>query len=306
VIVGGEGIGGALPEEARAWVEGSVGPGSRIVAAEPLAGATSSAVHGLTVVDRRGRSQELVLRRYVLADWLEREPDLAEREAEVLVVLESCPIATPVLVAADFDGDELGAPGVLMTRLPGRPSADPGPNPAQVDRLAALLPVLHATRVPGGAGVRTYRPYDQRLDLVPPRWSTDDAMWRRAIELHRAYRADAGSTLVLVHRDYHSGNVLFDRGTGVVSGLVDWANASLGPPDVDVGHCRFNLVGQRGQAEADRFRDRWLLESGRDRYDPTFDVLAVVGALSSWPATRFGAESEVESYVASALADVTP
>ncbi len=66
VGVGAEEIGGALPDGARAWVERAVGPGSRVVRAEPLAGATSSAVHGLTVVDRRGRAQELVLRRYVL------------------------------------------------------------------------------------------------------------------------------------------------------------------------------------------------------------------------------------------------
>ncbi len=110
---------------------------------------------------------------------------------------------------------------------------------------------------------------------------------------------------MLVHRDYHSGNVLFDPSTGGVSGLVDWANASLGAPDVDVGHCRFNLVGQRGRAEADRFRDRWLTESGRDRYDPTYDLLAVVGGLSGWPATLFGAESSVESFVAAAVAEVT-
>ncbi len=187
VIVGRDEIGGELPERARAWVEVAVGPGSRVVVAETLAGAASSAVHGLTVVDRRSRVHELVLRRYVLQAWLEREPDLAEREAEALVILEPSAVPTPVLVAADVDGAELGAPGVLMTRLPGRPPADPGPSPEQVDRMAALLPVLHATVVPPGSRVRSYRPYDQGLDLAPPPWSTDDAMWQRAIEVHHAF-----------------------------------------------------------------------------------------------------------------------
>ncbi|MGZ4715126.1 MAG: phosphotransferase family protein [Acidimicrobiales bacterium] len=303
-VLGREEIGGALPDRARAWVEAAVGPGSRLVWARALPGATSSAVHGVTVVDRRGRHHELVLRRYVLLDWLEREPDLAEREAEALVIVEPSPVPTPVLVAADVDGTDLGAPGVLMTRLPGRPPAEPGPTPDQVDRLAALLPVLHATPVPPGSGVRAYRPYDQRHDLVPPPWSTDDPMWRQAIHLHRAFVA--AGPVVLVHRDYHPANVLFDPSTGQVSGLVDWANASLGRPDVDVGHCRFNLVGQLGRAGADRFRDRWLAESGTDRYDPTYDVLAVVGALREWSPARYGAEPEVESFVAAALADVTP
>ncbi len=273
---------------------------------EALAGATSSAVHGLTVEDRRGRSQELVLRRYVLVDWLEREPDLAEREAEALVLLEACPIATPVLVAADVDGGELGVPGVLMTRLTGDPPLVAGPTPRQVDRMAALLPTLHATRVPGGSGIRSYHPYDQQRELAPPPWSSDDAMWRRAIELHHRFGPDEAGVSVLVHRDYHPGNVLFTATTGEVSGLVDWVGASLGRPDVDVGHCRFNLVGQRGRAAADRFRDRWLIESGIDRYDPTFDVLAVVGALGSWPTVLSGAERDIEAFMTSALVDVTP
>jgi len=305
-VTGTSDIGGALPSEARAWVESAVGPGSRVMVAEAMAGATSSAVHGLTVVDRRGREQLLVLRRYVLADWLAREPDLAEREAEVLVILEQSQVPTPALVAADVTGDELGAPGVLMTRVSGGPPSPPGPTPIQVDGLAALLPVLHSTPVPAGSGLRAYRPYDQHLELGPPPWSSDDAMWRRAIELHRAFAVDRDDPgLVLTHRDFHPGNVLFDPSTDRVSGLVDWSNASRGRPDVDVGHCRFNLVGQRDRAEADRFRDRWLIESGRARYDPTFDVLAVVGALREWPSELFGEEREVEAYVAAALAEVT-
>ena len=307
---GAEEIGGELPPEARAWVEAAVGPGSRVREAAAMPGATSSAVHGLTVVDRRGRAVELVLRRYVRLDWLAHEPDLAEREAEALVVLEASAVPTPRLVAADVTGAELGAPGVLMARLPGDPPTADGPTPAQVDRMAEVLPVLHATEVPPGVAVRAYRPYDQRLEIVPPPWSTDDAMWRRAIDLHRRSSPSADDPgAVFVHRDFHPGNVLFDsiggRGAEHLSGLVDWSNASLGPPDVDVGHCRFNLVGQRGRAEADRFRDRWLTESGRPAYDPTYDVLAVVGALSSWPSQLFGQEREVEAHTAAALAEVT-
>jgi aminoglycoside phosphotransferase (APT) family kinase protein len=308
---GTELIGGPLPDEARAWVQSAVGPGSRVVASQALAGAASSAVHELTVVDRRGRELALLLRRYVLTDWLAREPDLAEREAEALVVIEGSPLPTPALVAADVTGTELGAPGVLMTRLPGRPPPAPGPSPAQVDGIARLLPVLHETRVPAGSGVRPYRPYDQGRELAPPVWSSDDDVWHRAILLHHAYAGDpADPSAVLVHRDYHSGNVLFDPDAGAgtegqVTGLVDWANASRGLPDVDVGHCRFNLVGQRGRAESDRFRDRWLVAAGRSAYDPTFDVLAVVGALASWPLQLFGQEREVEAFVAAALAEVT-
>jgi aminoglycoside phosphotransferase (APT) family kinase protein len=309
---GAEKIGAALPDGARSWVRRAMGPGSRVERAEPLAGATSSAVHALVVRDRRGRSHDLVLRRYVLADWLAREPDLAEREAEVLALLEGCPVPTPRLVSADVTGDDLGVPGVLMTRLPGRTPEAPGPTEEQVDQMAALLPVLHATPVPSGSGLRRYRPYDQDRDLVPPVWSTDDVMWGRAIGIHRSLRdtgsgdsGDPGGSGVLLHRDYHPGNLLLDPASGEVSGLVDWASASRGLPDADVGHCRFNLVARRGRAEADRFRDRWVVDSGRGAYDPRFDITAVVGALGGWPPMTSGPRLEVEAFLAAAVAVVS-
>ena len=108
---------------------------------------------------------------------------------------------------------------------------------------------------------------------------------------------------MLVHRDFHPGNVLFS-GAGL-SGLVDWANASIGPPDVDVGHCRANLVSVLDVEAADRFRDRWLVEAGRDRYDPMGDIFAVVGLLPCQPLWFTGAEERLEELVARALAELS-
>jgi aminoglycoside phosphotransferase (APT) family kinase protein len=300
----------APPHEAIAWVEATLGPGRRVVHIAAMPGATSSAVHALDVIDRRGRTQSYVLRRYTRADWLAREPDLAEREAEVLVILEGSAVPTPVLVGADVRGHVTDVPAVLMTRLDGAPIA-----PAELSRdglraLAALLPPLHATAVPAGARVRAYRPHGLGRHLDVPSWSTDDRLWARAIAVHRAVQ-DAGAAPsgdALVHRDYHPGNVLFgagrEGGEAPLRGLVDWVNASRGAPDVDVGHCRFNLVGPAGADAADAFRDAWLDASGRDGYDPTFDVVAVVGALGDWPPVLLGTERRIEGFVAAALAEI--
>ena len=45
---------------------------------------------------------------------------------------------------------------------------------------------------------------------------------------------------VLVHRDYHPGNVLWRRSK--ISGVVDWQAACTGPAVADVAHCRVNLL----------------------------------------------------------------
>ena len=78
-----------------------------------------------------------------------------------------------------------------------------------------------------------------------------------------------------IHRDHHPGNVLWQR--GAVSGVVDWANASVGSPDADVGHCRLNLAGTLGLGAADRFLELHRGLTDRGAYDPYWDVVAALG-----------------------------
>jgi aminoglycoside phosphotransferase (APT) family kinase protein len=54
-----------------------------------------------------------------------------------------------------------------------------------------------------------------------------------------------------LHRDFHLGNVLWDR--GAVSGLVDWVETSWGPAALDVSHAATYLAMLHGAEAADRF-----------------------------------------------------
>jgi aminoglycoside phosphotransferase (APT) family kinase protein len=293
------------PPEALAWLTTAVGPGARVVSIEPLDGARSSAVHRIGVELRRGRVEELVLRRHVDRDWLRREPALAEREAEALELLAGAAVPVPRLIGLDATGADAGAPAVLMSWLPGRPCST-SELPERLSALARLLPQVHATSTAAAPDLRRYRPYftggidPREADLAPPPWSRRPRLWDRAIEVHRAWVTPADG--VLLHRDYHPGNVLFvDRRP---SGLVDWVNACLGPADLDVGHCRLNLAALLDLTAADRFRDLWLTEAGVGRYDATGDVLAVVGCLPEWPWSPSGAAARLEELVARALAEL--
>ena len=81
---------------------------------------------------------------------------------------------------------------------------------------------------------------------------------------------------VFIHRDYHPGNVLWSRAR--LTGVVDWVNACLGPPAVDVGHARWNLAQLFGVEVADAFLDAWLAASGRARHDPYWDIVCLLDA----------------------------
>lgn len=265
---------GAPPREALEWAASAVAPDARVTSVHPLAGGKSSAVHVLEIETERGVTHELVLRRFVRADWLAEEPDLAVREVAALELLRGSPVPAPDLVAVDPWGKVSGAPSTLMTRLPGRIEWDPADLDTFLRRLSAPLPAIHAISVPADAHIPPYAPYPLQMRR-PPRWAAQPDVWLRAIEIH------AGSAPTeerrFIHRDYHPGNVLWSQ--GAVCGIVDWVNASLGSPEADVGHCRLNLAHRFGREAADRFLNLYQSLTGRRSYHPYWDIVAAVGGL---------------------------
>jgi len=234
-------------------------------------GGGSSDVRALVIDDRRGQRYHLVLRRYINAQWLAEEPDLAAREAKVLRHLagvEGVPV--PEVVAVDEDGREAGAPSVLVTLVPGRLDLEPRDD-RWFERLAALLPPLHAASVP--AWLQQYQSYFRLDRLEAPDWTQHREAWRRAIAIVRERLADdSNAQPQFIHRDFHPGNVLWSR--GLVTGVVDWTNASAGPAAADVAHCRTNLVIMRGVEAADRFRSAYESLTG-GKHEAYFDLVDV-------------------------------
>lgn len=64
-------------------------------------------------------------------------------------------------------------------------------------------------------------------------------------------------------------------GSRRLTGVVDWEHACLGPPQVDIGHCRLNFLYQTPEL-ADHLADAWCEVTG-SRYDPWADIAAIVG-----------------------------
>lgn len=295
------------PPQALDWLLDAVG-GGRIVSVRRLVGGKSTAMHAVAVDDRRGQRQRLVLRRFVNQAWLEREPDLARKEARALRLLETSDVPAPQLVAVDEDGSASDVPSVLMTRLRGRVQFAPDDIDAWVRQLAAALPAVHAVDA-SGAGLQPYRSYNDPRTLEPPAWSRQPATWARALDV--LTRPPPESRACFIHRDYHPGNVLWSRGR--LTGVIDWVNASWGPPQIDVGHCRLNLVQLHGLEVADRFLAAYLSLAGGD-YQPYWDLVTAMeflpgrGVYAGWldagltHITKELAYSRVDDHVAAAVA----
>ena len=262
------------PRRALAWCEAVTGAGIAHVRA--LDGGTS-AVHALDLADGRA----LVLRRFVRADWLAEEPDVPYRESAALELLRASPLPTPQLVGSDPTGADAGDPAVLMTWLPGAIEWRPADLDGFLRRLADLLPAIHAT--PAGPGLPAYAPYALE-SRHPPSWTARPDVWERGFAVFDD--PPPSDERRFIHRDFHPGNVLW---TGsAVTGVVDWAMASIGAPSADIGHCRFNLAGVLGLAAADRF----LALCGEADYHPYWDIVAALGGFHADTFARWTPQEE--------------
>jgi Ser/Thr protein kinase RdoA (MazF antagonist) len=255
----------------------------------------SSAVHLLTVADGPGHRRQAVLRRYVRPEHSEQEPDAARREARALQAARGAGVPTPALLAVDPAGAEAGVPAVLMSRLPGRVDWWPTDLDRWLARLAELLPRIHAAPLPPPGELGPFAPYPQASDR-PPGWARYPRVWERAAEI--SHSPPPGLPEVLVHRDFHPGNVLWRRGT--VSGVVDWQAACTGPAVADVAHCRVNLL-TFGPDAAARFTALWQREAGT-AYHPWGDVVTIIGFLDDlrddWGSERLLVEEMLARAVA--------
>jgi hypothetical protein len=95
------------PAPALAWVEAAVG--GSVTGIRALKGGSSSAMHVLRIRTGPG-AHRAVLRRYVLPRVIAEEPDIVEREANALELLDLWLPAARVL-AVDPTGAEAGGAG---------------------------------------------------------------------------------------------------------------------------------------------------------------------------------------------------
>lgn len=273
------------PDRALRWAASVRGVLTRL---RWLRGGSSSALHALWFDD----GSSAVLRRYVLPSVIEEEPDLVPHEVAALEAARRSSVRIPVVLAADETGTEADVPAVLMSRLPGRVIWAPASLEAWLRGLAVSPAMLSVTPPP--RTLPPFRPYPP-ASWEPPTRMRDRSLWDRAIELFHSEALD--SDRVLLHRDYHPGNVLWSRGQ--LSGVVDWQAACVGPPSVDAAWCRINLIRRFGTEVADRFIRVWEQVSGRS-YHPWAEAVLLVDVLG-WPHRHDAQFDELESSLARML-----
>jgi aminoglycoside phosphotransferase (APT) family kinase protein len=255
-----------------AWVEQTLGGTARVVGLKRLTGGLTSIVHRLTV-ERNGRREEYVLRWWVPdSEWKQWIARAVPLETAVLTKLEASGIPAPRVIGSTTDA-ALGGPAVLMTRVPGRVHLIPRDRERWLRQMAQMLARIHALALDG----TRFESWLDRSHLSPPPDASRADVWKDAIALVAEDRPPARACFL--HRDYQHFNMLWSRER--LTGVVDWSEACVGPPEADVGHCRLNLTVLFSADVADRFLAIYEAESGH-RVDAWWDVHALLSYGPSW------------------------
>jgi aminoglycoside phosphotransferase (APT) family kinase protein len=245
-----------LPDRARRWAEA--------LAPHPLVAVTSIG-GGLTDTKWLLLSAEgdpLVIRWSDPEVWGEVGREHVRREVLACRLLAGSELPVPSLLGCDEDGAEAGGPADLLTWRPGAVRLDPL-GPRAITAWAALAADVHRQPVPVASRPPTFS-FRGPAEPDVPGWARRPDLWRRAIEVRRS--GPPPTPYGLLHRDFHLGNTLWQGDT--VSGLIDWAETSWGPADLDVAHACSDFAMLHTTADADAFRAAYLRRGGRLDPDP--------------------------------------
>jgi aminoglycoside phosphotransferase (APT) family kinase protein len=215
-------------------------------------------------------------------------PEACTREFRVLEEFGRWSFPAPRPLLLDQQGGPFGAPTVVMTRLPGRPLLRTPDIEDYVRQVATMLVQLH--RVPS-----------DRLDFLPDQVAllsnslgkgklADDPLepgLRQAVLAAWPSVSAAPTRRTLVHGDYWLANLLWQRRRLI--GVVDWEDACVGDPSVDVAICRGDLTLLFGQDAANAFLRHYEAAAGQRVNNLAFwDLLTCTLALpwvERWPAS---------------------
>jgi len=222
----------------------TIAPGSAPLSVGALPASASNHTHVLDARAADGAAFRVVVRRYAVFGDYDRGAK-ARREFATLQDLHARGMAVPRPLLLDDAGAILGDPGIVTAYVPGQHVTTPADPVAWARALADTLAGIHALRPADGlarvlldanaevswfARVRTVPAFMRAHREGPAVWRTvRDGLRRLAPAPYR-----------LVHLDYWSGNVLWDEGRIVA--VIDWEEAALGDPGIDVAYARMDMV----------------------------------------------------------------
>lgn len=220
----------------------AIAPQGKLLRVWSLTGGVSAQVTGLEVEQSDGQVQKMIVRRHGEND-LKRNPRIAEDEYRLLQILHRSGLAVPEPYYVEPFGRIFGTPCLVMEYLDGQTELAPADVTVYLSQLAAQLVSIHqvadAVQRPGFLP-KMDAIYSNKLRDRPvnPDQSLGEERIRDVLEAVWPLRQVNASALL--HGDFWPGNVLWRDGK--IIGVIDWEDAALGDPLVDVANFRLEIL----------------------------------------------------------------
>lgn len=245
-----------IPRDALDEVVAGCWPGARVQGVTVLAGGLGSVLHRVDLDDAPVAS---VVLRQLLAEFGD-DAVTVEREVAVHAAARAAGVVAPEVHWTDPGGTVLGRPALLLAHVPGRlllGDLDTDDGRRAMAGVLRHVQLVDATRLDVLPRMHDLHTVTHRFWPPPASSELVDAAALNAAVEAAAPAFDAGASVV--HGDLHAGNVLWDGRR--VTGLLDWAGASVGNPLADEAYAWFDtclahgrVVGDALQSEVDRQR----------------------------------------------------
>lgn len=229
--------------------------GGRLVSRRRLEGGVSASVEALELEAAEGGRRRVVIRMLDADGSAGLDGAGVETEAALLGALRRAGVAVPGVLAVDVTRTRLPGVFLVMDFVDGTIDLPPH-GPAALGAFAADLHALDAAAFDHLALPRRVDPVPELLGWLPGAPSYDTLRDR----LRAAPPRLPDAPVVLLHGDLWPGNVLWRDGR--IAAVLDWEDAALGHPEVDLATARLELRWARDAAAADAFTAAYAARRG--------------------------------------------
>ena len=203
----------------------------------------------------------MVLRAYLPGrEWL--SPERARCEFRTIELAQKAGIPAPEPLFLDADGEFLGHPAMILSYLPGKPLYVPSNVSVWAEDLARAMLAIHAV-TPQQYGLSWLPRFGRdelagRLDVLREKVEAHEEDLAREVLAALEANLDRIEWVApcLVHDDFWPGNTVWYRGR--LTGVIDWADALLGDPRVDLPQCCIDAYLANDLETANAVRDAYL------------------------------------------------
>jgi aminoglycoside phosphotransferase (APT) family kinase protein len=258
-----------------------INPRHRLLRAWPLTGGVSARVTTLEVADPDGRTNRWVARQHGARDR-QSNPRIARDEFRLLQIVRERGVAAPEPLFVDESRELFADPVVVLAFVEGETIFETpdvaGLVARSAEQLARINSVLDGPdlaflpRAGRGFGARP-----ETLDESLSEGRIRDAL--ESVEGLSRHNAPA-----LLHNDFWPGNLLWSEGR--LAAVIDWEDAAVGDPLVDLGNARMEFLFWFGAEGMETFTERYRALTGVDMTDlPLWDLQAALrpcGRMSQW------------------------